>query len=67
MHKIDAIQADATKRPGPLERELATASAALARTTAAYHCLRSALAIHAGDPPSRQALERAELIRKGAC
>lgn len=30
MHKIDAIQADATKRPGQLERELATASALMA-------------------------------------
>lgn len=45
--------------------DIADASAALARTTAAYHCLRSALAIHAGDPPSRQALDRAEKIRRG--
>lgn len=48
-----------------LERLLADAQAENARLSAAYNCLRSALAIHAGDPPSRQALDRAEKIRRG--
>lgn len=48
-----------------LERLLADAQAENARLSAAYNCLRGALAIHAGDPPSRQALDRAEKIRRG--
>ncbi len=48
-----------------LERLLADAQAENARLSAAYNCLRSALAIHAGDPPSRQALDLAEKIRRG--
>lgn len=48
-----------------LGRLLADAQAENARLSAAYNCLRSALAIHAGDPPSRQALDRAEKIRRG--
>lgn len=48
-----------------LERLLADAQAENARLSAAYNCLRSALAIHAGDTPSRQALDRAEKIRRG--
>jgi hypothetical protein len=48
-----------------MERQAAELAAENARLSAAYNCLRSALAIFAGDPYAKQALGRAELIRTG--
>lgn len=48
-----------------LERECAELSAKLARTQAAYNCLRSAAEILRGDPAMAQALDRARAIVEG--